>query len=349
MDESAYISALLADLTQELREIEPRPLLSIFMGGGTPSLFSPSAIARLLGGIQKRLGGLEDLEITLEANPGALEAEHFAGYRDAGVNRLSIGVQSFDDGCLKALGRIHDPDQAWRAVQLAKSAGYERINLDLMFGLPGQSESNAKLDVSTALELDPGHISYYQLTLEPNTVFHHSPPVMPDEEMIWQFQEQGQRLIGQADYTQYEISAYARDGHRCRHNCNYWTFGDYLGIGAGAHGKFTHGPGKISRSAKWRHPRDYLSKVALGQPNQFVRTPECDELILEFMMNRLRLHDGFSDAEFERCTGLPVASISAVIAQAEMHSLLKREGEMIVSTNLGRSFLNDLLALFTPG
>ncbi len=285
----------------------------------------------------------------MEANPGTLEAAHFSGYRDAGVNRLSIGVQSFDADCLKALGRIHDPDEAYRAAERARQMGFERINLDLMFGLPGQSLAVAGTDISTALELDPGHISYYQLTLEPNTAFHHSPPQLPVEELIWQIQEQGQLLLEEAGYAQYEISAYAKDGNQCRHNLNYWTFGDYLGIGAGAHGKITNPDGEIRRSAKYRHPRDYLSNALLGKAVQTNWSVAADERPLEFMMNWLRLHAGFSRSQFESRTGLSFTTVEPIIQEAIGRGLMIEKTNVIVSTYKGRLFLNDLLALFSQG
>ncbi|MEN8177772.1 MAG: radical SAM family heme chaperone HemW [Pseudomonadota bacterium] len=349
LDESDYVKALLADLDRDLQKIAPRPLQSIFMGGGTPSLFSPHAIAQMLAGVKERVACTDGMEVSMEANPGTLEAAHFSGYRDAGVNRLSIGVQSFDAGCLEALGRIHGPDEAYRAAELARQAGFERINLDLMFGLPRQSAQNARADVTTALELNPGHISYYQLTLEPNTAFHHAPPPLPDEELIWQIQEQGQSLLGQAGYAQYEISAYAKDGQRCRHNLNYWTFGDYLGIGAGAHGKITNVKGQIRRTTKLRHPRDYLSNAQAGNTMETTWSPSDEELPLEFMMNWLRLHEGFSRSQFEDRTRLPFTSVARIIQEAVTHGLVVESAGEIVSTHIGRRFLNDLLALFTPG
>jgi oxygen-independent coproporphyrinogen-3 oxidase len=346
LDQSAYIDALLTDLELDLELAAGRPLCSIFIGGGTPSLFAPAEIGRLLGGIRSRMDCSESLEITLEANPGTLEVASFRGFREAGVNRLSIGVQSFDAAALHALGRIHGPDEALRAIEQARSAGFERLNLDLMFGLPGQSPVIAEADLRTALELDPGHISYYQLTLEPNTPFHHTPPALPDEDLIWRIQQQGQGALAAAGYVQYEISAYARPGHRCRHNLNYWTFGDYLGIGAGAHGKVTDRSGRVLRLSKWRHPQEYLRKVKDAAPVQGQRQLTQDDLILEFMMNRLRMHQGFETPEFVAATGLPVGCLEPGIKQAMDRDLLVKRAGWIETTSKGRLFLNDLLGLF---
>jgi oxygen-independent coproporphyrinogen-3 oxidase len=348
LDAERYIDTLLADLSQDLKWVADRPLQTIFIGGGTPSLFSPASIRRLLAGVKARIAWTGQIEITLEANPGTLEADNFAGYRDAGVNRLSIGVQSFNPDCLHALGRIHGPDEAMQALKLAKQAGFDHINLDLMFGLPGQSLEIAKQDVSTALELDPGHISYYQLTLEPNTPFHHAPPDLPHEEAIWRMQEQGQRLLQHAGYRQYEISAFARKGQRCRHNLNYWTFGDYLGIGAGAHAKLTQASDSIQRTSKWRHPEDYLKKTADGCAIQGVRSLTEADRILEFMMNLLRLRDGFDMTLFTERTGLPPSSLDPALATALSKGLLETRADRISATPLGRRFLNDLLGLFVP-
>ncbi len=348
LDAEGYIDALLADLSHDLKLAADRPLQTIFIGGGTPSLFSPASIGRLLAGVKARIAWAGQIEITLEANPGTLEAANFAGYRDAGVNRLSIGVQSFNPDCLHALGRIHGPDEAVRALKLAKQAGFDHINLDLMFGLPGQSLEIAKQDVLTALELDPGHISYYQLTLEPNTPFQHAPPDLPHEEAIWRMQEQGQRRLQHAGYRQYEISAFARKGQRCRHNLNYWSFGDYLGIGAGAHAKLTQASGSIQRTSKWRHPEDYLKKTADGCAIQGARSLTEADRILEFMMNLLRLRDGFDMTLFTERTGLPPSSLDPALATALSKSLLETRTDRISATPLGRRFLNDLLGLFVP-
>ena len=346
LDEAVYIDALLADLAYDLPLVASRPLQSIFIGGGTPSLFSPQSIGRLLEGVKAQIAWNEGIEITLEANPGTLEAANFAGYREAGVNRLSIGVQSFDAACLRLLGRVHGPEDAVRAMQQAKRAGYERINMDLMFGLPGQNESSARADMTTALQLDPGHISYYQLTLEPNTAFHHAPPALPEEELIWWIQQQAMAQLSGAGYQQYEISAHASKDHRCRHNLNYWTFGDYLGIGAGAHGKLTDACGGVQRMWKWRQPGEYIEKVASGHPWQGQRSLQEQDLRLEYMMNLLRLRDGFDKALFTQRTGLLPSSLEPGLELATAKGLLEVTETQISTTALGRRYLNDLLGLF---
>ncbi len=348
LDEPPYIDALLADLEQDLKQTGGRPLHSIFIGGGTPSLFSPGSIAALLAGVMARVETEPELEITLEANPGTLEADNFSGYRDAGVNRLSVGVQSFDTARLQALGRIHDPDQAMLAVERARQAGFSRINLDLMFGLPGQTSASAAEDLSIALKLDPGHISYYQLTLEPNTHFHQFPPALPDDELIWEIHSQGQTRLAEAGYLQYEISAYARPGERCRHNLNYWCFGDYIGIGAGAHGKLTLADGRILRNWKQRRPQAYLAAAYGAGAVQGERWLERDDRLLEFMMNALRLNEGFSLSQFEARSGLSRRQLDEALATAQARELLLRSGEQIRPSLRGHAFLNDLLAIFTP-
>lgn len=348
IDESGYVDALLTDLALELKLIGDRPLQSIFIGGGTPSLFSPRSIGRLLDGIADRLNQVKDMEITLEANPGAVEAEQFSALRTAGVNRLSLGVQSFHAESLQALGRIHGPQEALRAVELAKQGGFERINLDLMFGLPEQSLNQAGEDVRIAIELDCEHLSYYQLTLEPNTLFHHQPPPLPDDDSLWAIQEQGLALLEKAGYEQYEVSAFARAGGRCRHNLNYWRFGDYLGIGAGAHGKLTMPDGTIQRRWKLRNPADYLQAVADGAL-QGSRLLGTQDLIIEFMMNTLRLPQGVESSNFEATTGLSLKQIESNIAQARERGLLSFDDSRLRPTPLGFKFLSDLLTLFEVG
>ncbi len=347
LDEAAYVEALLADLSVDTANLKDRPLQSIFIGGGTPSLFSPAAIQRLLVGIRERIDCPEDMEVTLEANPGTLEAEYYTGFRAAGVNRLSIGVQSFDAESLRALERIHGPDEAAKAVESAKTAGFKRINLDLMFGLPGQSLEAARRDVELALQLDPGHISYYQLTLEPNTRFHHAPPQLPDDDLIWEIQQRGQAQLAAGGYDQYEISAYARQGETCRHNLNYWSFGDYLGIGAGAHAKVTDKAGGIRRFWKMRSPGDYLQGRAGGLFTQGEKTLVPEERVLEFMMNGMRLCEGIEIAMFEARTGLDLSRMNHALETAESRGLLERGEGRIRPTELGQRFLNDLLLLFT--
>jgi putative oxygen-independent coproporphyrinogen III oxidase len=349
LPELSYISALLADLDHDQPRITGRPVESIFIGGGTPSLFSVSAIASLLDGIRARVDLAPDCEITLEANPGSAESDRFAGYLAAGVNRLSIGVQSFDDAALKSIGRIHDARAAHLAVETAQAAGMERINIDLMYGLPGQSRQAALADVEQALEHGVSHLSHYELTIEPNTLFHRFPPPRPDEDALWAMHESSLALIEAAGLRRYEISAYSRPGAECRHNLNYWRFGDYLGIGAGAHGKLTRGArGVIERSVKHRHPRRYLAALGGGDHEARREPVPAAELPLEFMLNAARLLGGFSEGLFEARTGLPMSVISAPLAQAEERGLISRKHGSILPTERGTQFLNDFLMLFEP-
>ncbi len=349
MPEDAYVAALLRDLDFELSESritrhESRPLVSIFMGGGTPSLFSDRAIGRVLEGVHRRLAFAPDIEITLEANPGTAEAAHFAGYVAAGVNRLSIGVQSLDDAQLKRLGRIHDRGEAIAAYELARRAGFANINLDLMYALPRQTLAEAEADIAAALALAPEHLSYYQLTLEPNTEFGLRPPPLPDDELAWDMQLQGQALLAGHGYAQYEVSAYARPGRRAQHNLNYWRFGDYLGIGAGAHGKRTDAAG-VRRRARHKHPRTYLQHAGGAQAVQDDRVIAATELPLEFLMNALRLNDGFAIADYERRTALSWAQLPAA-ATARARGLIEEGGGRVWPTELGLRHLNGLLGLF---
>ncbi|MEJ2454333.1 MAG: radical SAM family heme chaperone HemW [Candidatus Thiodiazotropha sp.] len=346
LDEAGYVAALLADLNIEAALAGERELQSIFIGGGTPSLFSPAAIDDLLRGVRERLPWAQDIEITMEANPGAVEAAQFAELRETGVNRLSIGVQSFHAESLRALGRIHGPEEAVRAVELAQAAGFERINLDLMFGLPQASEAQALEDVNIAIGLNTEHLSYYQLTLEPNTLFHHQPPQLPDEETLWSIQQEGQRLLAQAGYQQYEVSAFARPGGRCRHNLNYWRFGDYIGIGAGAHGKLTQGDGNIQRRWKKRHPDDYLCAVAAGNPLQGSRQLSPEDRVVEFMMNALRLSEGVESGLFPATTGLDSERLAGMLDEARGRGLLSKETTRLCATPLGLRFLTNLLEIF---
>jgi oxygen-independent coproporphyrinogen-3 oxidase len=346
IDEAGYVEALLADLSLELEFVGGRPLQSIFIGGGTPSLFSPAAIGLLLDGVEERLPWVDEMEITLEANPGAVESEQFAALREAGVNRLSIGVQSFHAESLRALGRIHGPQEALRAVELAKRGGFERINLDLMFGLPGQTLAQAREDMRTAIELDTEHLSYYQLTLEPNTLFHHQPPALPDEDSLWAIQEQGLGQLQQAGFEQYEVSAFARPRARCRHNLNYWRFGDYIGIGAGAHGKLTLADGAIQRRWKLRGPSDYLQAAAEGGALQGCRHLGSQDLVVEFMMNALRLSQGVESSCFEATTGLSLNRVAPMLEEARERGLLSADETRLRPTPLGFRFLTDLLGLF---
>ncbi len=348
LDETAYVDALLADLDAERFQLHGRPLQSIFIGGGTPSLLSGEAIHRLLDGVRQRAVVPAGAEITLETNPGTLEAGRFVHYRTAGVNRLSIGIQSFDAGCLQRLGRIHGADEAVAAFHSARDAGFERINLDLMFGLPGQDMARARHDLERAVELGPEHLSYYQLTLEPGTPFFHSPPVLPLEERLWEMQQQGQTLLAGCGYQQYEVSAYARPGRRCRHNLNYWTFGDYLGIGAGAHGKSTGPDGSVTRRWKPSEPSAYLAAAGTDRGLAGQRRLAADEIALEFMMNALRLHQGFSETLYRQRTGLPFATVAAPVEQAVHEGLLEECRDGFRPTPLGRRFLNTLLEKFLP-
>nr|WP_240954057.1 radical SAM family heme chaperone HemW [Solimonas marina] len=343
--ETAYVDALLRDLDFELAHTpEPRPLTSIFMGGGTPSLFSDRAIGRVLSEVNRRLAFAPDIEITLEANPGTAEAAHFAGYVAAGVNRLSMGVQSLDNALLKRLGRIHDRDEVFRAYELARAAGFGNINLDLMFALPEQTLAGAEADLRGVLGLAPEHLSYYQLTIEPNTAFGAMPPPLPDDELAWDIQEQGQRLLAEHGYAQYEVSAYARPGRRARHNLNYWHFGDYLGIGAGAHGKRS-ADGVVRRRARTKHPRAYLQHAGGPAAVQEDRIVGADELPIEFLMNGLRLNDGFAIADYADRTGLDWSTL-APAETARQRGLLAEADGRVRPTELGHRHLNGLLTLF---
>ncbi|MFA7632212.1 MAG: radical SAM family heme chaperone HemW [Thiohalomonadaceae bacterium] len=344
LPELQYIDALLADLEQDLPLVWGRAVQSVFIGGGTPSLLSPAALYRLLSGLRARLRVLPEAEITLEANPGTVEAGRFAEFHALGVNRLSIGVQSFHDDLLVRLGRIHGRQEAIKAAEAAHQVGFDNLNLDLMFGLPGQSELQGRDDVSLALSLTPAHISYYQLTLEPNTAFHHSPPVLPVEEYIETIQRQGQELLAKAGFAQYEISAYAQAGRQCRHNLNYWRFGDYLGIGAGAHAKITQAAeGRIERLWKKRHPREYLAAADKCDGRKFLRRHDA---AFEFMLNALRLVDGFETELFSQHTGMSLNIVTAALQEAEQRGLIRWNQSRICPTAHGQNFLNDLLELF---
>ncbi|HSH43444.1 MAG TPA: radical SAM family heme chaperone HemW [Arenicellales bacterium] len=346
--EDEYVDALLADLEQDLPLVWGRVCHAVFIGGGTPSLFSPEAIERLLSGVRARLGMAPDAEITLEANPGSSEAGRFAGFREAGVNRLSIGVQSFNAGHLKAIGRIHDPGEAAAAASAAREAGFDNFNLDLMFGLPEQSLADVLGDARTALDFEPAHLSFYQLTLEPGTRFYRHPPVLPDEDESWRMQEEIQALLASRGYRQYEVSAYARDGRRCAHNLNYWRFGDYLGIGAGAHAKISSHEG-IERSAKVRSPGSYLRKA--GGPERIAssRMLSGDDAVFEFMLNVLRLREPVPVAMLQQRTGRPLAAVREVVEQAQRDGLLRVEQGALSTTEQGFRFLNELLERFLPG
>ena len=347
VNEDFYVKALIDDLIYELRDNEEREIVSIFIGGGTPSLFSATSIKKLLQAISGLLPCNNDMEISLEANPGTLEAGRYDSYREAGVNRLSIGIQSFDQQTLESLSRVHTATQAWQAADTAKKAGFDRINLDLMFGLPGQTQALAQTDIRCAIEMRPDHISYYQLTLEPNTDFHANPPALPHEDRIWEMQQEGQKLLAAAGYEQYEISAYALPGHECRHNLNYWRFGDYLGIGAGAHGKIKHSEtGETIRRWRVRSPDDYIRTAG----SRSAISGECrlteQDLILEYMMNALRLNQGFTPEEFHQYTNVAWEMVQPKILEAERLALLEKRDNRIIPTPKGHQFLNDLLQRF---
>jgi putative oxygen-independent coproporphyrinogen III oxidase len=343
--EEEYVAALLADLDGDLDLAGGRNVGSVFLGGGTPSLFGVRAIATLIEGLAARLPFEAGVEITMEANPGTVEHGRFAGYAKAGVNRVSLGAQSFDPEALKVLGRIHGPGEIPAAVSELVAAGLENFNLDLMYGLPAQSLDGALSDLRSALALGPAHLSHYQLTLEPGTAFFHRPPPLPDDEQTFEMQLECQRFLASEGFEQYEISAYARPGRQCRHNLNYWRFGDYLGIGAGAHGKATV-DGQSIRTEKPRSPREYL--LGGGKAGARRRPVPAAELPFEFMLNALRLTEGFPAGEFERRTGLDGAAIEPTIAALESRGLISRSAECTRPTELGFRFLNDLQVAFLP-
>ena len=346
LPEQEYIEALRADLQQQLPQIWGRRIISVFIGGGTPSLFSAGAMQQLISMIKTHLNCLPTMEVTMEANPGTVEQQKFNDFYAAGINRLSIGVQSFDDNKLQALGRIHNADEAKRAVEVARQAGFENINLDLMFGLPGQTPQQGLDDLQQAIDLSPQHISWYQLTIEPNTLFYSQPPVIPDDEDIWQLQQQGQALLASHGYAQYEVSAYAQAGQQCRHNLNYWQFGDYLALGAGAHGKLTRSDtGEITRYWQRRQPTDYMQATA-EQKTSASEVVDASQIVFEFMLNALRLKQGFNLQQFSQHTGLPASRISTVCEQAIADGLMQQQGEQYAASPRGYLFLNDLINRF---
>ena len=346
----AYTDALIADLRAEAALAGARPVSTVFFGGGTPSLFPGEEIARILDAVRAMLDLAEDAEITLEANPGASDAGRFAAYAAAGVNRLSIGAQSFDAAMLSALGRIHGPGETADAVAMARAAGIGNINIDLMFGLPHQDQPGAAADLSSALTLAPEHISYYNLTLEPGTHFASHPPPLPAEDAIWEIQDGGHRLLHDAGFECYEVSAFARPGRRCRHNVNYWRFGDYLGVGAGAHGKLTDNTtGQVTRSEKTRSPRLYMAQAESGRIGRGERVVAAPDLVFEYMLNALRLREGFDFDDFERATGLPAAVLETPLERAAERGLIATDDAgSLAPTALGNRFLNDLQAIFLP-
>ena len=345
LPEAQYIDALLQDLDADIPQLHQREVATLFIGGGTPSLFSAPGIARLLKELGNRIALSPTLEATMEANPGSAEADKFAAFRAAGINRLSLGIQSFQDEQLQALGRVHNSEQAHAAIDFARAAGFDSFNIDLMHGLPGQGIESADADLRTALSYQPAHLSWYQLTIEPNTVFHKRPPSLPVEDMLADIQDDGEHLLISNGLQQYEVSAYSQPGFECRHNRNYWSFGDYLGIGAGAHGKITAQDGSIQRTAKRRQPGDYMSSAA-GAFTASTRVLTRDEIPGEFMLNALRLNQGFTISLFESRTGLSISSIQTQLEQLIDRGLLEQVESTIRTTALGRRFLDSVVAEF---
>ena len=344
--EGRYLEALRADLEAALPHVWGRRIVSVFIGGGTPSLFSPASIEQLLADVRTRLPMEPGCEITLEANPGTFERERFRAFRQAGVTRLSIGVQSFDDAKLKALGRVHDRAQAIAAVEEAK-ASFETFNLDLMYALPGQSVDELEADLAQALAFEPPHLSVYHLTIEPNTMFAKHPPQVPDDDTAFEMLDRITERTAAAGLGRYEISAYARPGHRCLHNLNYWQFGDYLGIGAGAHSKlsFAH---RVVRQVRWREPAAYMQKALAGEAVSNEHEVAAADLPFEYMLNALRLKEGFELARFSERTGLPITTIRRALDEAEAKGLLARDLQHAWPTERGFDFLSDLQSLFLP-
>ena len=344
--EQDYVQALIADLELALPQIWGRRVYSIFFGGGTPSLFSARAIEELLAAFRARLNLAADAEITLEANPGTFESAKFRDYRACGVNRLSIGIQSFNCAHLQALGRIHDSEEARRAIAIAQ-AHFDNINLDLMYALPQQTLAEAEQDIATAAGFGTAHLSAYHLTLEPNTLFFRDPPALPDSELAADMQDMIEARLAGGGYLNYETSAFARQGRECRHNLNYWRFGDYLGIGAGAHSKLSF-PDRILRQMRHKQPRAYLQRTAAGAPVQEEHAVSRQDLGFEFMMNALRLAEGFEVALFAERTGLPISALERPLQEAVRRGLITRDHVRVAPTQRGQRFLNDLLQLFLP-
>lgn len=349
LPEQVYVTALLRDLERDAAQVGQRPVQSIFFGGGTPSLFSPQAIDAVLTGVRARVNLSPQAEITLEANPGTVEQARFEGFRAAGVNRLSLGIQSFEPAQLKKLGRIHGREEALRAAEAARAAGIGNFNLDLMYGLPGQDLAGALADLEQAIALQPTHLSHYQLTLEPNTLFHARPPKLPEDDSIYEMQLAAQALLRERGYRQYETSAYAQPGYECRHNLNYWRFGDYLAIGAGAHGKLTDSEsGQIRRYWNRKHPREYLQHAGTPAGLGGEQTLNPPDVVLEFMMNALRLDSGFEIEQCEAHTGLSWRAFEGLVERAGQRGWLEQDGERIQPTEQGRLYLNELLEIFLP-
>jgi oxygen-independent coproporphyrinogen-3 oxidase len=345
LPEELYVRALLQELDSYLPLIQERKLISIFFGGGTPSLFSANAIGEILTNVAKRLDFANDIEITLEANPGTIDQVRFRDFYAAGINRLSIGIQSLQDDKLKTLGRIHDSENAKRAIDSAQTAGFTNFNLDIMYGLPDQSLDDAMQDIAAALAFQPTHFSWYQLTIEPNTFFYHQTPTLPPEDNIWEMQQQGQQLIASSGFQQYEVSAYAKPNRQCVHNLNYWQFGDYLGIGAGAHSKMTLAKNhEVCRFSQVKNPRDYLDVIKRQSVQRQVVNEK--DLMFEFMLNALRLTDGVPRDLFCERTGMPIEGILPQLAKAKERGLLIDDAKIIGASELGKRFLNDLVAMF---
>lgn len=346
LPEERYVDALLRDLDHDIALADKRRITSIFIGGGTPSLFSASAVDRLLQGVNARLRLATDIEITLESNPGSAEVDKFAGFRAAGVNRLSLGIQSFHDASLQALGRVHGAAQALRAVDAARDAGFANLNLDLMHGLPGQSVKEGMADLQQAIRLAPEHLSWYQLTIEPNTRFYSAPPLLPVEDSLARLEEEGGAALAAGGFMRYEVSAYAR-GPRCRHNLNYWQFGDYLALGAGAHGKITRPDGSVWRYAKTRQPDAYMIAIP-GEHTSQQGLLSAQDLAGEFMLNALRLDAGVPVQRFSEATGLPFDTIQATVASLAQEGLLATSSDILRTTPLGQRFLDTVVARFFP-
>ncbi len=347
MPESEYVSALIRDLEQELPAVWGRKIQSIFIGGGTPSTLSPESYDELFSQLRARLTITPETEITMEVNPGTVDEHKLSEYRNIGINRLSIGVQSFDNDLLQRIGRIHDRKTAFNAVEFAHQAGFENMNLDVMFGLPTQTIEQGQSDIENAIALEPAHISYYELTIEPNTQFHNQPPTLPAENKMIQIQESGQTILRENGFQQYEVSAYAKDKQQCQHNLNYWQFGDYIGIGAGAHGKITSPENmNIIRRAKLRSPQAYIEKAGLDTSISSTRELSDNDRIFEFMMNALRLNDGFPIQLFSERTGLDTSNFSDAINKAMDQGLMEQTGEYLKPTKKGRTYLNNLTQLF---
>lgn len=344
LPEHEYVKVLLQDLAADLPRVAGRTLKSIFFGGGTPSLFAPQSFETILNYVHSVLSCAPDIEITLEANPGTLEHKSFKDYRGAGINRISIGAQSFNNDSLKALGRIHTVDNIYKATDSIHSGGFKNLNIDIMYGLPNQTLEDVLFDLKTAIQLSPTHLSWYHLTIEPNTIFHHNPPKLPTDDHIFEMQEAGFELLKQYGFMQYEISAFAQKEFQCQHNRNYWEFGDYLGIGAGAHAKITASTQEIYRLWKIRYPKNYLRPNTDLIAGEKILTQK--ELSFEFMLNALRLVEGFPMDLFTARTGLAVAHIQPLLNQAIKSQLLTVQNDYVKPTALGNRFLNDLVALF---